>query len=786
MLHYRFKHYFFLFTFLLTSASAFSQVSPNRKTAKTKPTGPSAKAGNFINVNVAPYPATGYFPEQLVKDILINGGSTCTTANISNVTVSPNHTIFNPDRFWGYFNRGTADFPFKDGIVLTTGYAKDAGNSFTTDMSGQVDSGSDPDLVAATNPTVELKDAVSLEFDFVPNSTQVRFNYIFASEEYSGGYPCQGFSDAFALLLKKVGDPTYTNLAVLPGNAGPVSATNIVPSGPGFSCGPINEAYFAGINVPHLGINYAGRTIPLTAIATVIPGETYHFKMVIADGKDQSLDSAVFLEGGSFDVGVKIVDENGATLPGTINMCDNTPKTLKALLELVPGMTFQWYKDGVLIPGATSAIYVATEPGVYLIKVMTPGSQCPGEATVKVIGGTSPTVQDAVLKLCTTPAVTTFNLDAAIPMITTTPGAVVRFYSKLPDAQAQNNNNIKNTTSYNGTDGEVLHVLVTNGGFCSRIATLTLNKEATPTAGLNVAKLKICLGESVLMTATGGVTYEWKDTASVTDGTRTVSPTKTTTYSVYAIGAQGCKSPTPAEVTIEVVPAIVSTLKGGHICEGDRITLDAGSGPGYTYEWNTGDTTQSISVNKPGEYTVTIKNGVCSKEFKTQVIKAVVPEIIKVNYNDRGTMILTASNPSNGVLEYSVDNGLTWQASNTFTNVPKNEIISIRVRVKNTSCVGFLEYFTFVMKNVITPNGDNINDIIDFRGIVKYKGFSGMIFDRYGKEVFRAEKFRPYWDGYFQGKRLPSSSYWYQVTFEDPASKLPTVKTGWILLKNIE
>lgn len=787
MLTYRFKHYFFLLTFLLTSASVFSQVAPaKRASAKIKPTGESLKAEKFIDVNVPPYPATGYFPEQLVKDILINGGSTCTTANITNVTVSPNHTIFDTNRFWGYFNRGTADFPFKDGIVLTTGYAKDAGNIFNDDMSKEVGTGSDPDLVAATNPTVELKDAVSLEFDFVPNSTQVRFNYIFASEEYSGGFPCSGYSDAFALLLKKVGDPTYTNLAVLPGNAGPVSATNIVPSGPGFSCGPINAGFFAGINVPHLSINYAGRTIPLTAIATVIPGETYHFKMVIADGMDDQLDSAVFLEGGSFDIGVKIIDETGANLPPTINMCDNSPKTLQAQVEVMPGTTFQWYKDGVLIPGATNIAYVATEPGVYSIKVMAPGSQCPGEATIKVVGGTSPTVQDAVLKLCTTPTVTTFNLDAAIPMITTTPGAVVRFYTKLADAQAQNNNNIKTTANYNGNDGDVLHVLVTNGGFCSKIATLTLNKEATPTVGLNVAKLKICLGESVLMTATGGVTYQWKDTASVTDGTRTVSPTKTTTYSVYAIGAQGCKSLKSAEVTVEVVPAIVSTVKGGQICEGDRITLDAGSGPGYTYEWNTGETTQSISVNKPGEYTVTINNGVCSKEFKTQVIKAVIPEIIKVNYNDRGTMILTASNPSNGILEYSVDNGLTWQASNTFTNVPKNEIIAIRVRVKSTSCVGFLEYFTFVMKNVITPNGDNINDIIDFRGIIGYKNFSGSIFDRYGKEVFKAEKVRPYWDGYFQGKRLPSSSYWYQVTFEDPASKLPTVKTGWILLKNIE
>ncbi len=773
--------------FLLSTVSLFSQVRPDRKPVKVRPTGASLKADNFIDVNVPPYPPTGYFPEQLVKDILINGGSTCTTANISNVRVTPNHTIFDDNRFWGYFNKGTTNFPFKDGIVLTTGYAKDAGNSFNDDVNKKVGTGSDPDLVAATNPApgIVLKDAVSLEFDFVPNSTQVRFNYIFASEEYTGYFPCS-FSDAFALLLKKVGDPNYTNLAVLPGNAGPVSVTNIVPSGYGFTCAPINEAYFGQMNNPHVGFNYNGRTIPLTAIATVIPGETYHFKLVIADATDHQYDSAVFLEGGSFDIGVKIIDETGANLPPTINMCDNEPRTLKAQVQVTPGTTFQWYKDGVLIPGATNVAYVATQPGVYSIKVMSPGSQCPGEAKITVIGGTSPTVQNAVFKLCTTPTVTAFDLDSAVPLITTTPGVVTRFYTKLSDAQAQNNNNIKNTTSYNGNDGDVLHVLVSNGGFCSRIATLTLKKEATPTAGLNVARLKICLGESVLMTATGGATYLWSDNASITDGIRTVSPTKTTKYSVYAIGAQGCKSPVPAEVTVEVVPAIVSTLKGGHICEGDRITLDAGSGPGYTYEWSTGETTQSISVNKPGEYRVTINNGVCSKEFKTQVIKAVVPEIINVNYNDKGTMVLTASNPSNGILEYSVDNGLTWQNSNVFNNVTKNEIISIRVRVKNTSCVGFLQYFTFVMKNVITPNGDNINDFIDFRGIIGYKDFSGKIFDRYGKEVFRAERIRPYWDGYFQGKRLPSASYWYQVTFEDPASKLLTVKTGWILLKNIE
>ncbi|HCR76318.1 MAG TPA: gliding motility protein, partial [Chryseobacterium sp.] len=85
-----------------------------------------------------------------------------------------------------------------------------------------------------------------------------------------------------------------------------------------------------------------------------------------------------------------------------------------------------------------------------------------------------------------------------------------------------------------------------------------------------------------------------------------------------------------------------------------------------------------------------------------------------------------------------------------------------------------------------TPNGDNINDIIDFRIVNKNKDFKASIFDRYGREVYRESSLQPYWDGYFQGKRLNTSSYWYQVSFEDPASKKPVVKTGWILLKNFE
>lgn len=776
---------------LLISGSAAGQHA-SRKNGKVKLTSESMKAGAFIDVNAASYPESSYSIQQLVQQVLINGTSSCATPNVSNVTITPNQAVTNTDRFWGYFHKGTTNFPFEDGIVLTTGYATQAGNSAVAgNLAGTIAPTGDADLAAATNTNINnQRDAVALEFDFVPNSNQVKFNYIFASEEYTGGFPCN-YSDAFALLIKPVAGGAYTNVAILPGGAGPVSVTNIRPAtqfgGGTLTCGALNANYFAGYNTTSIETNYNGRVVPLTAIADVTPGVAYHFKMVLADYNDQTLDSAVFLEGGSFDIGIKIVDGNGVVLPDTVNMCDNTPQVLTAQLTVAPGMTFQWYKDGVAINGATNVSYTATSPGAYEVKVSVPGNQCPASAVITIVGGTTPPAQNATLKLCTTPSVSTFNLNDATPLITTSTTAVVRYYVNQADAVAQNNNFLNDTavSSYNGTDGQVLYVVVSNGAFCSKMVTLTLRKEATPIAQLTATKLRLCVGESTTLTAANGATYEWVGMAA-TGATMTVSPTQTTTYSVYAIGTQGCKSLQPASITIEVVPAITSNLTGGMICEGDVITLDAGSGPNYTYLWNTGDTSQTISVGTPGAYSVTINNGVCSKVFTTQVIQAIIPEIINVNYSENGTMILTASNPSNVALEYSIDNGLTWQNSNTFSSVPRNTVISIQVRIKKTSCVGFLQYFTFVMQNVITPNGDNINDIIDFRGVNQNKDFKASIFDRYGKEVYKASSLQPYWDGYFQGKRLPTSSYWYQVSFEDPASKKPALKTGWILLKNIE
>lgn len=781
--------------FLVVPTFLFSQTPQPRKPAKRLATEQSRRAGAFIDVNAGGYAESNYSIAQLVKDVLISSGTnTCVTPTVNNVKITPNHAVSNSDRAWGYFHKGTTNFPFKDGIVLSTGFAREAGNGFVSSLDANNGGGSDPDLAQAIGSTGTLADAVLLEFDFVPTTSQIKFNYLLASEEYYSTFPCD-YSDAFAILLRPTSGGPYQNMAVLPAGAGPVSVTNIRPQISGFGgCPAVNEQYFAGYNTTDTETNFNGRTIPLTATATVIPGQEYHFKMVIADYTpysfpDHVYDSAVFLEGGSFNIGVELLDPDGATLPSDINVCDNVPQVITASVS-DPNLLYQWFHNGNPIPGATSNTITATQPGSYMIEVSVPGNPCPGKATIEIHGGTTPQAQDATLLLCSTPDITTFDLTNAMSTISPTPGAVFRFYEDENDALAKNDNYIQNVLNYNGNDGQILYTVVSDGGFCSKLIELTLLKETTPKAGVKSSRIKICPGETVTLTAEGGASYQWANFLGTGD-TQTATLYQTTTFTVYAVGTKGCRSLNPATITVEVTPELTSPLKDVEMCLGDRVILDAGAGPNYKYLWNTGATTQTIPVSDWGVYTVEVDNGFCKKLFTAKVGGAATPFVIAVNYeSSKKTLTITAENPlmnnMPSTLEYSVDNGITWQDSNVFTNLLENTNYTIQVRRVGTHCVGTFDFYTLKINNIITPNDDGVNDVLDLTALGDFSNFTGSIYDRYGVEMFRFSKQNPIWNGTVGGKKLPTATYWYKFNFEYPKSKVQMDWSGWIMLKNRE
>ncbi|OCA76087.1 gliding motility protein [Chryseobacterium artocarpi] len=732
MLNRRTRNLFLALFFAFIGNIVFAQ---NRgRTQETRRPGAAAlRAGAFIDVNAASYPESGYSITQLVKDVLISGG-TCASANISNVSVSPNLSASNSSRSWGFFSKGSTNFPFSRGVILSTGFAHMAGNVYHADLNDDIGTGGDDDLATALGlSNADIKDATYIEFDFVAVSTEITFKYLFASKEYQQGFPCT-ITDGFALLLKKVGDPTYTNMAVLPGSAGPVSVTNIHPAiNVPPHCGAVNEQYFGGYNPNNIETNFSGRTVPLVAKATVIPGQTYHFKMVLSDYQDKSFDSAVFLEAGSFDIGVKILGEGGVQLPSSVNMCDNTPQTFTASVQ-VPNVTYQWFLNNNPITDANQASYTATQPGVYTVKVYIQGSSCPGEATITVVGGTSPTVQNSTLTACYAAGNAVFNLPSAQSAISTTPGAVFSYYTTFADANAGNASTIPSPATYSSPGGQTVYVRVRNG-FCSKVAelqlikapqmtatiapptvltcansqitldasasvfptgstfawtttggfivsggntlnpvinapgtyTLTITKayqpgnvncttvanvvvtgnSAPPVTNLTAPKLKICKGESVVLTASGGATYNWGNGLTGNGNTQTVSPTTTTTYTVTAVGSNGCASQNPGTLTIEVSEPFTPQNATLHKCYQPGLTFDLTeaqpqitniAGITFTYYVNQADAnaangnfiTTPTTYAAPGNQTiyVLVSNGGCSYVVSLQLIKAAETTLI--------------------------------------------------------------------------------------------------------------------------------------------------------------
>ncbi|RRJ90847.1 hypothetical protein EG240_07430, partial [Paenimyroides tangerinum] len=323
---------------------------------------------------------TQYTVDQLVTEVLIN--TPC--AIITNITsnTGSNHGSVNGI---GYFQNTNPNFPMTNGIILSTSAAIDApGPQGSPTLSGGWPGDQQLfDYMTALDIDPGLlgyRDASIIEFDFTPFTDHMSFNFLFASREY-GFYQCD-FSDAFAFFLTNTVTGEITNLALVPNTNDPISVITIRDSQFNIGgqseddCPSMNPEYFGSYNVgdPVGAINYNGQTVKMVAASDVTPGVQYHIKLVIADRNDSMLDSAVFIEGGSFDIGQPNLGENRLIEDGSA-MCSAEEYELSTGLNPEQYL-FQWTKDGELIPGATDPTYTVTESGLYGVLITAVFGSC--------------------------------------------------------------------------------------------------------------------------------------------------------------------------------------------------------------------------------------------------------------------------------------------------------------------------------------------------------------------------------------------------------------------------
>ncbi len=244
--------------------------------------------------------------EDLVNNYLLGDGVTATNITFNEVPGDEANVQL------GLYTGPSDVVSFDEGLVM--------GTYNVTAVAGEIGGGTtnaivdDPDLVAISG--FNSNDGAILEFDFIATSDSVRFNYVFASNEYPG-YTCTTFNDAFGFFLSGPGiSGPYTNdainIALIPNSDIGVAINTVnggVPTGGGTvaNCEAANpnwvedSQYFVDNGgLPSGDVQFPGMTVTLTAKADVECGGLYHIKLAIGDAVDGSLDSGVFIEAGSF------------------------------------------------------------------------------------------------------------------------------------------------------------------------------------------------------------------------------------------------------------------------------------------------------------------------------------------------------------------------------------------------------------------------------------------------------------------------------------------------------
>lgn len=216
----------------------------------------------------------------------------------------------------GIFRNGGPTVGIDSGIIISTGFIEAAPgpNDFAIAQQGVIDflpmNDDFPDAERLVPPGEFIHDVVILEFDFIPTTDTISFDYVFFSEQY-----CQSgngvTNDAFGFLLSgPLGNDV--NIARLPISGDIVSPATLNPStvdaasflhntdptfdNPCFPFPPPPERF--------AGIAYDGFSVPLTAVGRVVPCARHTLKIVLLDAGDFLSDSGILLEAGSFLAGL--------------------------------------------------------------------------------------------------------------------------------------------------------------------------------------------------------------------------------------------------------------------------------------------------------------------------------------------------------------------------------------------------------------------------------------------------------------------------------------------------
>jgi len=486
----------------------------------------------------------------------------------------------------------------------------------------------------------------------------------------------------------------------------------------------------------------------------------------------QATDSVTGCVGVSDDV---IVDfhptfDPDITVDGNTAFCDGG----EAILTVVEGESFVWSTN------ETTQSITVTESGNYTVTV-TDENGCTGTAgqTITVIPNPiTEIVPDSEFPYCVGDAVTLTAV--GVPFIDD--------FEWSPNGET--------SQSIEVTESGVYTVTVTNPLGCSATASLPIGFLPLPPADVFVnGEESICEGDEVQLVALGppiGFDYEWSNGET----TQSITVTEAGSYSVTVTSLAGCVA-TSDPVDIDVVPAPTATVVAVPdtlVCVGDTVTLQATGGE--SYQWNTGETTSEITVivTEDMVYSVEVTNEGCGQVGIDEVV-IYSQDYPNANFGYGETnlgepVVFTDSSTVPPLDSWSWDFGDGSTSSDQNPSHDYQEPGEYEVTLIVSTSAGCTDTVSdtldvkefFVITNVLTPNGDGVNDYVWFTSSLA-EMIEAKVYNRWGFSVWEGQGTDLRFAGQTSnGVDLEAGTYYYTVVIDYGEELGVKELTGYITL----
>lgn len=317
-----------------------------------------------------------------------------------------------------------------------------------------------------------------------------------------------------------------------------------------------------------------------------------------------------------------------------------------------------------------------------------------------------------------------------------------------------------------------------NGCFITFQFTIT---EPAPIDAAVTAMPEVCAGSedgTVILTISGGVApystaFNSNNTTDFVQDQTFFSDLAAGTYVIFIRDAQDCET----NVIVEIEPGVNlnATVEPVYECTGNipdnyiNLTLeDTSVAADILYALDSTDPADmqlapDFTNIAPGTHYIAIShaNG-CIRTVDFE-IEGFEPLTLTLEQNNINEITAVADGGREAYTFYfdGVNNG----SDNTYY-INRTDTYTVTVIDENgceVSAQIFMEFIDIEIPNFFTPDGDGLNDAFTPRNKEGFPRILTIIFDRYGREIYRMGYNDRGWDGTYQNNELPTGDYWYVI-----------------------